>query len=75
MAIRKLQERKLCPKERDRVLPTQPFRVKTSFLAGQRLFAFFLAAVVALANYNMRTRNGTYCILSRSFLSCAAPFL
>lgn len=75
MAIRKLQERKLCPKERDTVLPTQPFRVKTSFLARQRLFAFFLAAVVALANYNMRTRHGTYCILSRSFLSCDAPFL
>lgn len=75
MAFRKLQERKLCPKERDTVLPTQPFRVKTSFLAGQRLFTFFLAAVVALANYNMRTRHGTYCILSRSFLSCAAPFL
>lgn len=75
MAMRKLQERKLCLRKRDTVLSTQPFSVKASFLAGHSLPAVFLAMVVALAKYNMETCRGTYCILSRSFISWAAPFL
>lgn len=41
MAMRKLQERKLCLRKRDTVLSTQPFPVKASFLAGHSLPVVF----------------------------------